>query len=288
VRPLALIAVFIMLSACSDLGGTEPTTPGPFPTSSEASPPSPDLDRRPAGDPATEVRVLDGDSLEAAMDGEVVEIRLLGINAPERDECWDDEARAALAEAVTSGPVLIDGLGGRDRYGRVLAYLWNETGRLVNLDLVAEGHAVALTGDHPEAATFLAAEDVAYAARLGFWEPEACGAATGAIVEVEEISYDPPGRDAGIEYLRLRNDGAGPVDLGGWTIRDETSSHRFVFPAGTTVAPGGTVTLRSGCGDDGEGTFWWECGYDPVWSNDGDVVLLLDRHGNVVLRHRYS
>lgn len=289
VKLLVLAMGIFVIAACSD-DGSSATAP-PSTRSPEGISPSDtpawNLGRTPTGDAATEVRVLDGDSLEASIDGAVVEVRLLGINAPERSECWDGEAAAALVEAVGVEPVLIDGVGGKDRFGRTLAYLWNGNGLLVNLELVAEGHALSLTGDHPEAGAFLAAEGAAYEAGVGLWGSAACGPPAPATMVLDEIVSDPPGRDYGNEYVRLRNDGSDSLDLSGWTIRDETSSHRFVFPAGTTVAPGGTVTLRSGCGDDGPGSFWWQCRGDPVWSNDGDLVLLLDRRGNVVLRHRY-
>jgi hypothetical protein len=176
---------------------------------------------------------------------------------------------------------------GRHRFGRVLAYLWDADGRLINLDLVAAGYAIALNGDHDEVPTFLEVEEVAYRSGAGLWDPEACGPGAGMAISIAEVEPDPAGRDYGNEYVRLRNDGTAAVDLGGWTVRDESSVHRFVFPPNTTIGPGDSITLRSGCGDSGGDLFWWECDHDPVWTNDGDMVLVLDPFGNVTTRHRY-
>lgn len=266
---LTVVLLLLLLAAC---GGASP----------DAAPPA-----DPDGRPGQRVRVLDGDSLEAEVDGRRLEIRLVGINAPERGECWADEARAALAAAVAPGPVQIEDVGGEDRYGRILAYLWDDGGRLVNLVLVEGGAAMAVSGSHREVGAFLAAEEEAFAAGTGLWAPDACGASHGSRVSIDEIVYDPAGEDEGNEYVRLRNEGPLTVDIGGWTIRDESSVHRFRFPRGTLVGPGESVTLRSGCAETEPGTFWWGCGYDPVWSNSGDTALLLDEHGNVAARRRY-
>ena len=300
-RRLLISLIPLLVTACSDglfSSTTVPTTPGLVTTEPASSTPSSgavettpgtgrqDIDAEPRGAAVGDPRALDGDSLEAVVNGNRVEIRLLGINAPERDECWDSEAKAALADAA-AGTLLIDPVGGEDRFGRVLAYLWNADGRLVNLDLVAAGYAIALDGDHGEVPAFLEAEEVAYRSGAGLWDPEACGPGAAPAISIAEVEPDPPGRDYGNEYVRLRNDGAGAADLAGWTVRDESSSHRFVFPPNTTIGPGDSITLRSGCGDSGGDLFWWECDHDPVWSNDGDMVLVLDPFGNVATRHRY-
>src|SRR5690606_39837877 len=60
--------------------------------------------------------VLDGDSLRAEIDGSEVEIRLAGVNAPERAECHADRSRTALQELA--GAVVSVATTGTDRYGR--------------------------------------------------------------------------------------------------------------------------------------------------------------------------
>jgi endonuclease YncB( thermonuclease family) len=90
----------------------------------------------------TVTRVVDGDSLwvtPAAAGAEAVEVRLLGIDAPEICQAHGPEARDALRELVQGRAVSLKGVG-RDTYGRLLATITLE-GLDVNRRMVAEGHA---------------------------------------------------------------------------------------------------------------------------------------------------
>lgn len=86
-------------------------------------------------------RVIDGDSLwiEPAGGGAPIELRLLGIDAPEICQPWGAQAKEALAELV-AGRVLRVELGGVDFHGRRLGTVYVDT-RNVNRTLVQEGHA---------------------------------------------------------------------------------------------------------------------------------------------------
>lgn len=89
------------------------------------------------------VRVVDGDTLEVALGGARETVRLIGVDAPERDECYWDEATAALLELVEGRELeLAADTSDRDRYGRLLRYVFAE-GRHVNAELVLRGAAVA-------------------------------------------------------------------------------------------------------------------------------------------------
>jgi endonuclease YncB( thermonuclease family) len=90
----------------------------------------------------TVTRVVDGDSLwvtPAAAGAEAVEVRLLGIDAPEICQAHGAEARDALRDLVQGRAVGLKGVG-RDTYGRLLATVTLE-GLDVNRRMVAEGHA---------------------------------------------------------------------------------------------------------------------------------------------------
>ena len=65
-----------------------------------------------------------------------------------------------------------------DRYGRTLAYVWTESGRLFNLDMITDGYAFEYTYDLPYRyqQDFKAAEDEARAQERGLWSPSACAA----------------------------------------------------------------------------------------------------------------
>ncbi|MEX1208970.1 MAG: lamin tail domain-containing protein [Acidimicrobiia bacterium] len=229
------------------------------------------------------VAVLDGDSVRVAVDGVTTEVRLLGINAPEIDECWANEARSALQNLLEEEITLVE--DGADQFGRTLAHLYSG-GRHINLALVEEGAAIALATAQP---AFASAEQAAFEDRVGLWSPTACGPETPLEVFIEHVSFDAPGPDDEYpngEFVVVSNEGP-DADLGGWWIRDESSTHRFRFPDGFVLVAGGLVIIRSGCGQDGDSDLYW-CANGPVWNNDGDMVLLLDTYGNVVDRWRYA
>jgi endonuclease YncB( thermonuclease family) len=236
------------------------------------------------GDSVTVVRALDGDSLLVELNGTDREVRLLGINAPERGECFDQESKARLSE-LTGDRVRLTG-DDEDRFGRLLRYAYDGSGSVINQQLIAEGLALALTTDHALLEEFKQAEAVAFEARLGRWQPEACGPATEGDLAIADLRPDAPGNDAANanwEWIEIANRSAAGVDLTGWTVQDESSSHRFTFPDGHTLPPGARVRILSGCGTPDTSTLFW-CNDDPVWTNRGDTAYLLDPSGNVVDR----
>lgn len=98
---------------------------------------------------ATVTRVYDGDTIEALVSGRSEKIRYIGIDTPEMDdsrpavlEMARDAARANR-ELVGGRTVRLElDVQERDRYGRLLAYVWlGDT--LVNEWLVREGYAAA-------------------------------------------------------------------------------------------------------------------------------------------------
>lgn len=86
-------------------------------------------------------RVTDGDSLwlAPAAPAAPVEVRLLGIDAPEICQPWGPEARQALQELVLNRSVNVRTVG-RDSYGRTLGTVYLDTLN-VNKALVQQGHA---------------------------------------------------------------------------------------------------------------------------------------------------
>jgi LysM repeat protein len=81
------------------------------------------------------------------------------------------------------------------------------------------------------------------------------------------------------EALVIANQG-GPVDLAGWTIRDE-ASHVYTFPA-LTLFEGGAVTLHTAAGSDTVTDLYWGL-TEPVWAS-GRQALLSDAGGNLHTR----
>ncbi len=238
-------------------------------------------------EPAELVAVVDGDTLDVRLGGVVERVRLIGVNAPERDECFYAEATEGLVDLLEDGSLrLASDTSDRDQYGRLLRYLWvGET--LVNERLVLDGLAIArrYEPDTALAERFETAQDRATDRGAGLWGAEACGAATRTTLRIVAIEFDAPGDDSqnlNGEWAVVANGGPEPVDLTGWILKDESSSHRFSFPAGFQLGANSSVTVFSGCGTDTTAElFWCETG-SAVWNNGGDTGFLLDPSGNII------
>jgi hypothetical protein len=218
--------------------------------------------------------VIDGDSFVTDHD----ENRLVGVNAPERDECFGSESGEWLTTLVEGKAVEIVG-DSIDQFGRRLVEV-GIAGTSVNLEAVRTGHAFALN-EFPDNLTV---ERLAREEGLGLWGSEICGASgEKPRLTIEEIDFNPPGDDQ-LELVVIGNPSQQQVDLSGFVLRDESSINRFRFPE-TLLQPGATVTVMTACRRDGDILGW--CSDQPVWNNDGDAVILLDQFGRVVAFRRY-
>lgn len=115
-----------------------------------------------------DVRVYDGDSFQArASDGRNVEVRLFGIDAPERYQAWSARSREALTGLLRGKEVELE-IVDTDRYERIVARAILPDGRVVNEWLVEQGHAWVYRRytDDPH---LIALEDAARAEGRGLW-----------------------------------------------------------------------------------------------------------------------
>lgn len=135
---------------------------------------------------ATVVRIVDGDTLRARLAGREDPIRLIGIDTPETHgagglrECFGKEATQRLESLLGEGAAVtvVRDVEARDRYGRLLAYVYRASdGLFVNLAMARDGYADVLTipPNVAHAAEFVAAAADARRAGRGLWS--ACGGA---------------------------------------------------------------------------------------------------------------
>jgi micrococcal nuclease len=108
-------------------------------------------DAGPASAMAVVIRVVDGDTIEARIDGGVEDVRLIGVDTPETVkpgeavQCFGPRASAFTHRQLEGQRVrLVFGVERRDVYGRLLAYAYLH-GRLVNAALLRRGLARSLT-----------------------------------------------------------------------------------------------------------------------------------------------
>jgi micrococcal nuclease len=108
-------------------------------------------DEPPASATALVTRVVDGDTVEVALDGGEEDVRYIGVDTPETVkpdtpvQCFGPQASAFNHHLVEGRRVrLVFGVERRDVYGRLLAYVYLGD-RFVNAELVRRGLARTLT-----------------------------------------------------------------------------------------------------------------------------------------------
>lgn len=111
------------------------------------------------------LRVIDGDTLLVQLNDHAEKVRLIGIDAPE-SRAGEHAKRQASAKGVSEDEILRQGKSAtkfmrsivadhprlsiefdrklRDRYGRLLAYLYLPNGEMVNEIMIHAGHADAV------------------------------------------------------------------------------------------------------------------------------------------------
>jgi micrococcal nuclease len=125
------------------------------------------------------LRVVDGDTILVSVAGREERVRYIGVDTPESVkpdtpvQCYAKQAAARNDALVAGRDVrLVTDAEARDRYGRLLAYVYRaEDGLLVNLALVRGGYARPLTiaPNVAHADEIASAARAARRARRGLW-----------------------------------------------------------------------------------------------------------------------
>lgn len=113
-------------------------------------------------------RVFDGDSFVMKSDGRRVEVRVFGIDAPEKGQPFSKKARARSKELLEGEEVVVEVTTAKDKYGRVIGNVFLPDGRSYAHVIVGEGLAWQFRrySKDPEVA---ALEREAREARRGLW-----------------------------------------------------------------------------------------------------------------------
>ena len=131
------------------------------------------------------VRVIDGDTIVVEINGAQERIRLIGVNTPEtvdsrkQVECFGKEASAFVKNLLSGKSVRLESdttQGDRDKYGRLLHYVFLEDGTLLNKTIIIEGYGHEYTYRTPYRyqAEFKTAERTAREEKRGLWG-DVCG-----------------------------------------------------------------------------------------------------------------
>lgn len=82
--------------------------------------------------------MIDGDTIEVLLRGEVYDVRYIGINTPKTDQPFGGEATQKNKDPLASGEVvLVKDVFETDKYGRLLRYVISN-GVFINKALVAQ------------------------------------------------------------------------------------------------------------------------------------------------------
>jgi micrococcal nuclease len=133
------------------------------------------------------IRVVDGDTIHADVDGVDEKIRIIGMDSPESQkpntpvECFAKQATKAAQGLLAPGDRITlqrdPTQHKRDRYGRLLAHVFLADGSLFAETMIRHGWAVhdiyqgvpSIYADRLQAA-----EDAAEAEQAGLWSPTTC------------------------------------------------------------------------------------------------------------------
>ncbi len=117
------------------------------------------------------IKVIDGDTIELSGGDK---LRLLGIDCPERGDKLYDSASAFLTSLVLNSTVTVTySKRRRDKYGRILAYIFNDSA-CINEIILSNGMANTYffddnLGDSIRIRGLLNAQKVAMANKSGIW-----------------------------------------------------------------------------------------------------------------------
>lgn len=130
-------------------------------------------------------KVIDGDTIEVMIDGKNEKLRLIGVDTPETVdpqksvECFGKESSSKANEMLLNKKVKLVGdetQGEKDKYGRLLRYIYREDGVFYNKWIIENGYAHEYTYNKPYKyqTDFKQAEKTARENQLGLWSPEIC------------------------------------------------------------------------------------------------------------------
>lgn len=120
------------------------------------------------------IKVIDGDTVIVKLGDKEESVRLIGIDAPEKDMCFSNEAKEKLRELVENKKVKLEADGSqndRDKYDRLLRYIYLDDGTLVNEKMVKDGFAKEYTYkiNYKFQREFRDDEKMAKENKLGLW-----------------------------------------------------------------------------------------------------------------------
>lgn len=124
-------------------------------------------------------RFDDGDTIVVDMNGTDEKVRFIGVDTPETHDprkpvqCFGRAASKFTKNLIGNNPVRLEAdptNTNRDRYNRLLRYVYLPDGTLVNIEIIKQGYGFAYLGfPFQKAEEFRQAQKIARQNELGLW-----------------------------------------------------------------------------------------------------------------------
>ena len=151
-------------------------------------------DTAPATNPVTDTTVTyypvtsvsDGDTIKVTINGKTDTVRLIGVDTPETKDprkpvqCYGKQASDFTAQQLNGTSVRLEPDSSqqeRDKYGRLLRYVYMQNGTLFNQRLIESGFAYEYTyqnNPYQYQDNFRQAQKQATQQQVGLWSPQTC------------------------------------------------------------------------------------------------------------------
>ncbi len=198
---------------------------------------------------STVTKITDGDTIKTA-EGQI--IRLIGINTPEKNQPFYQEATDYLSQQIQNKTIQIE-THGTDKYGRTLGYIFLEK-KNINEQILKQGLATLYYYEKDKHyKKLMKAEEQARQNQRNLWQKspdENC-------IEITEFKTDEP------ESLILKNNCNKILNI---TFKDDAT---HIYKA--TINPNAQYTKT----------------FSHIWNTDGDSIYIYDAKGLLIF-HRYS
>lgn len=130
--------------------------------------------------------ITDGDTIKVQIGSKIEKVRLIGIDTPEtqnKKQCYGKEASSKMQSLAQSKKIRLEAdtsQDDRDKYGRLLRFVFLEDGTDVGKTLISEGYAHEYTYSKPYkyAGEYKLVESDAKVRSLGFWAANTCNSNT--------------------------------------------------------------------------------------------------------------
>jgi endonuclease YncB( thermonuclease family) len=209
------------------------------------------------------IRVVDGDTIHALVNGEDWTIRLLGINSPEKKMPHANSAPNYLNPFINKTIILVRDKEDTDKYKRKLRYLFIGNTN-IDIEILREGYANSYYTDGLiYEQELLNAEKYARQNQKGIWQKSLEKCAEENCIKLKELNERE-------EYFIILNQCSFYCNLEGWFAKD---AGRNTFYLSSLKA-------------DEEKTYFSKQGSE-VWNNDHDKFFIFDEKGLLVLYYEY-